>query len=146
MMTLSTFATLCEAYLDIWPSVELFRWLLYFKTQTMDSIPVTCGATSFYTCKTARFSKLMRKESYKKWQGSFFYVRNLGKDIDYVNLPPFNAGGPGERNNWSASLSGPDPDMANILWRIVALQAEGILKPPDLLLAFINAHVSPLGG
>jgi hypothetical protein len=144
MMTLSTFATLCEAYLGIWPSIELFRWLLYFKTQTTDSIPVTCGAASFYTHKTTGFLKLTEKESYKKWQGSCFYARNLGKDIDYVNLPPFNAGGPSERNNWSASLSGPDPDMANILWWIVALQAEGILKPSDLLLAFINTRVSPL--
>jgi hypothetical protein len=71
-------------------------------------------------------------------------VRNLGKDVDYVNLPPFDTGGPGERDNWSTSLLGPDPDMANILRWIVALQAEGVLKPPDLLLAFIDARVSPL--
>jgi hypothetical protein len=32
MMTLSMFATLYEGYLGIWPSIELFRWLLYFKT------------------------------------------------------------------------------------------------------------------
>jgi hypothetical protein len=34
MMTLAAFATLCEAYLGIWPNVELFRRLIYFKTQT----------------------------------------------------------------------------------------------------------------
>jgi hypothetical protein len=44
MMTLATFATLCGAYLGIWPSVELFRRLIYFKTQTVDSIPLICGA------------------------------------------------------------------------------------------------------
>jgi hypothetical protein len=32
MTTLATFATLCEAYLGIWPSIKLFRWLIYFKT------------------------------------------------------------------------------------------------------------------
>jgi hypothetical protein len=36
MMTLVAFATLYEAYLGIWPSVELFRRLIYFKTQTVD--------------------------------------------------------------------------------------------------------------
>jgi hypothetical protein len=71
-------------------------------------------------------------------------VKNLGKDVDYVNLPPFNAGGPGERNNWSASLLGPDQDMFNILWWIVALQTEGGLKPLELLLAFIDARMSSL--
>jgi hypothetical protein len=55
------FATLCEAYLGIWPSVELFRWLIYFKTQTVDSIPVTCGAASFYACNTAGFPRLVGK-------------------------------------------------------------------------------------
>jgi hypothetical protein len=144
MMTLSTFGTLCEAYLGILPSVELFRRLLYFKTQTTDSILVTYGAASFYARKTAGFPKLTGKESCKKWQRSFFYVKNLRKDVDHVNLPPFDAGGPGERDNWSASLPGLDPDMANILQRIITLQAEGSLKPSDLLLAFIDADVSPL--
>jgi hypothetical protein len=96
MMTFAAFVTLCEAYLGIWTSVELFRRLLYFKTQTMDSIPVTCGAASFYARKTAEFSGLKGKESYKKWQCSFFYVKNLKKGVDHINLPPFNAGGPGE--------------------------------------------------
>jgi hypothetical protein len=66
-MTLSAFTTLCEGYLGIWPSVELFRWLLYFKTQTTDSILVTCGVASFYACKTAGFLKVTGKESCKKW-------------------------------------------------------------------------------
>jgi hypothetical protein len=32
MMVLSAFATLCEAYLGIWPNIELFRWQIFFKT------------------------------------------------------------------------------------------------------------------
>jgi hypothetical protein len=67
MMTLAAFVTLCEAYLDIWPSVELFWWLIYFKTQMVDLIPMTCGATSFYACKTTGFPRLKGKESCKKW-------------------------------------------------------------------------------
>jgi hypothetical protein len=55
MMTLAAFATLCEAYLGIWPNVELFRQLIYFKTQTVDSIQVVCGAASFYGRKIASF-------------------------------------------------------------------------------------------
>jgi hypothetical protein len=124
--------------------VELFQWLLYFKTHTVDSIPVTCGAASFYARKTAGFLRLAGKESCKIWQCSFFYVKNLGQDVDHVNLPPFDAGGPSERDNWSASLLGPGPDMANNLRWIVALQAEGGLKPSELLLAFLDARVLPL--
>jgi hypothetical protein len=35
--------------------------------------------------------------SCKKWQCSFFYVKNLKKGIDHINLPPFDASGPSER-------------------------------------------------
>jgi hypothetical protein len=58
MMTLVAFATLCEAYLGIWLHVELFRWLIYFKTQTAETIPVICGTASFYARKTADFPSI----------------------------------------------------------------------------------------
>jgi hypothetical protein len=137
-------AALCEAYLGIWPNVELFRRLIYFKTQTVDSIPVVCGAAFFYARKTADFPRLKGKESCKKWQRSFFNVKNLKKEANYINLPPFDANGPGERDSWSAPLPRPTPDVLKILQRITALQKEGGLKPSDLLLAFLDAHVSPL--
>jgi hypothetical protein len=114
-MTLAAFVTLCEAYVGIWPCVELFRWLIYFKTQTVDSIPVTCGAASFYARKTAGFLWLKGKESCKKWQCSFFYVKNLKKGVDHINLPPFDASGPSECDTWSASLPSPGSDMVKII-------------------------------
>jgi hypothetical protein len=115
MMTLAAFAALYEAYLGIWPNVELFRRLIYFKTQMADSIPVVCGVASFYARKTADFPGLKGKESCKKWQRSFFYVKNLKKGADYINLPPFDANGLSERDSWSASLPRPMPNMVKIL-------------------------------
>jgi hypothetical protein len=143
MMTLAAFATLCEAYLGIWPHVELFRRLIYFKTQTAKTIPVICGTASFYARKTADFPSIKGKESCKKWQRSFFYVKNLKEGADYVNLPPFDANGPA-RDSWSVSLPQPSSDMEKILQRISTMQTEGGLEPSDLLLAFVVARVSPL--
>jgi hypothetical protein len=97
-----------------------------------------------YARKTANFPGLKGKESCKKWQCSFFYVKNLKKGADYVNLPPFDANGPGEQDSWNASLPSPTLDMVKILQRITALQKEGNLKPSDLLLAFLDARVSSL--
>jgi hypothetical protein len=143
MMVLSAFATLCEAYLGIWPNVELFRQLIFFKTQTADTVPVICGTASFYARKSADFPGIKGKESCKKWQRSFFYVKNLRKGEDHINLPPFEAGGP-ERENWSAAPPRPLPDMEKILQQVTTLQMEGGLEPTDLLLAFLVARVSPL--
>jgi hypothetical protein len=115
MMTLAAFPTLCEAYLGIWPNAELFRWLIYFKTQTAGTISVVCGTASFYARKTVDFPGLKGKESCKKWQRSFFYVKNLKEGADYINLPPFDASRPGERDSWCAPLPRPSPDIMKIL-------------------------------
>jgi hypothetical protein len=82
---------------------------------------VVCGTASFYACKTADFPGLKGKESCKKWQRSFFYAKNLKEGADYINLPPFDASGPGERESWSAPLPRPSPDMTKMLQRITAL-------------------------
>jgi hypothetical protein len=120
MMTLAAFATLCEAYLGSWPSIELFQRLIYFKTQTIDSIPVTCGVAFFYARKTVGFPGFNGKESCKKWQCSFFYVKNLKKEVDHINLPPFVQAGlasatvgapllPALARTWPRSFSGSSP-------------------------------------
>jgi hypothetical protein len=83
------------------------------------------------------------KESCKKWQRSFFYVKDLKKGTYHVNLPPFDANGPA-RDNWSVPLPHPSPDMEKILQRISTMQTEGDLEPADLLLAFVVACLSPL--
>jgi hypothetical protein len=143
MMVLSTFATLCEAYLGIWPNIELFHRLIFFKTQTVETVPVICGTASFYARKSADFPGIKGKESCKKWQRSFFYMKNLKEGKDHINLPPFEVGGL-EQDNWSAAPPRPSPDMEEILKRITTLQMEGGLEPTDLLLAFLVARVSPL--
>jgi hypothetical protein len=120
MMTLAMFATLCEAYLDIWPNVELFCRLIYFKTQTAKTVPVICGTASFYARKTADFPGIKGKDSCKKWQRSFFYVKNLKEGAYHIDLPPFDANGP-ERDSWSAPLPHPVPKMEKILQRISTL-------------------------
>jgi hypothetical protein len=71
-------------------------------------------------------------------------VKNLKKGADYINLPTFDANGHGEWDSWSAPLPRPALDVVKILQRITALQKEGGLKPSDLLLAFLDARVSPL--
>jgi hypothetical protein len=55
---------------------------------------VICGTASFYAHKTADFPGIKGKESCKKWQRSFFYVKNLKEGADHINLSPFEASGP----------------------------------------------------
>jgi hypothetical protein len=114
MMMLAAFVTLCKVYLGMWPNVELFHRMIYFKTQTMEMVPVICGTASFYARKTADFPGIKGKESCKKWQRSFFYVKNLKEGVDHINLPPFDANKL-EWDSWSATLPRPAPEMEKIL-------------------------------
>jgi hypothetical protein len=94
MLTFSAFSTLCEAYLGIWPNLELFNMLFFFKTQMLDMAPVTCEAAYFYARPMGGFPKLPGKESFKKWQCSFFYAKNLVAGSDNINLLSFVPGAP----------------------------------------------------
>jgi hypothetical protein len=83
-------------------------------------VPVICGTASFYARKSADFPGIKGKESCKKWQRSFFYVKNRKEGEDHINLPPFDAGGP-ERENWSTAPPRPSLDMEKILQRVTTL-------------------------
>jgi hypothetical protein len=93
--------------------------------------------------KTAGFPKLTGKESCRKWQRSFFYVRSLGKNGDYVNLPPFESGGPAEQTTRALLFQAPARTWSKFFSGSSLSEGRG-LKVPALLLAFISAHVSPL--
>jgi hypothetical protein len=70
-------------------------------------------------------------------------VKNLKEGTDRINLLPFEANGP-EQDSWSAPLPCPASDVETILQQISTLQKDGGLRPPDLLLTFLVARVSPL--
>jgi hypothetical protein len=47
-----------------------------------------CGAATIMSRKGSDFPKIELLESYKKWQKSFFYVKNT-TDANLLNLPPY---------------------------------------------------------
>ena len=80
---------MCEAYLGIWPTVDLWVRFFYLRQQTVDSAMVYCGAASIYFRPNEGFPKIPLTESMKKWQKTFFYVKNADPTNDRLNLPAF---------------------------------------------------------
>ena len=66
---LSCFVTLCEAYLGLWPCMELFGMFFFLRAQTCDKRLRECGCVSIST-KNVLFPKVCLLESVKKWQSS----------------------------------------------------------------------------
>ena len=81
----------------------------------------------------------------KKWQKSYFYVRNIAPRGDYVNLPAYVAGPPaGRLPQWSfRAVTLSQGGNAAIARLRVMVQSEG-LTGPDLLAAFVTRRVLPL--
>jgi hypothetical protein len=105
VMILSAFAASCEGFAGI----EAFSqaWAKYFQLRkqviqeprSKDDLPETaqekkdrpmtqCGMATIMSRKGSDFPKIELLELCKKWQKSFFYVKNT-TDEDLLNLPPY---------------------------------------------------------
>jgi hypothetical protein len=88
------------------------------------------------------FPKIELLESCKKWQKSFFYVKNT-IDVDLLNLPPYVDEPPTGMKNWTYNLKttvGP----VNALHRVKGELRNAGLTPQDIVACFISRRVSPL--
>jgi hypothetical protein len=117
-MILSAFAAFCEGFVGIEPFCQ--GWAKYFQlrkqviqepTQSKDDPlemaqekkdrPMTlCGMATIMSQKGSDFPKVELLESCKKWQKSFFYVKNT-TDVDLLNMPPFVDELPLVMKNWT---------------------------------------------
>jgi hypothetical protein len=160
VMILSTFAAFCEGFTGI----EAFTqaWAKYFQlrkqviqepsrskddppemAQEKKDRPMTqCGAATIMSRKGSDFPKVELLESCKKWQKSFFYVKNT-TDVDLLNLPPFMDEQPLAMKNWTYN---PKTTMmpVNALHRVKGELRDAGLTPQDLVACFISQRVSPL--
>ena len=58
-------------------------------------------------------------QSVKRWQKSYFYVKNIAPQGDYVNLPAYVAGPPaGRRPHWSYRAASLTPAGAAAVARL----------------------------
>jgi hypothetical protein len=160
VMILSAFAAFCEGFAGI----EAFTqaWAKYFQLrkqviqeppQSKDDPPETaqekkdhpmtqCGAATIMSRKGSDFPKVELIESCKKWQKSFFYVKNT-TDIDQLNLPPFVDEPPLAMKNWTYN-SKTTVMPVNALHQVKGELRDAGLTPQDLVACFISQRISPL--
>ena len=101
-MQLSGFVTLCEGYLGVEPTIDLWARFFSLKKQGPSAREFAdCGAAVILKWSGAEFPKIPLEDSAKKWQNFFFYVRNHG--ADHINLPPFAMAPPRAKSNWGYS-------------------------------------------
>ena len=108
IVSLSAFATFCEAYLGLWPTTEL--WSKFFRLRKHTVLGpghkplVACGAVSISPRNEAVLPRIQGLDIVKKWQRSFFYVKSA-EGCDALNLPKFNIEPPVAEKNFKYSLA-----------------------------------------
>ena len=90
----------------------------------------------------ANCPKMPLEDSVKKWQNSFFYVRNVGEDR--INLPPFINSPPWGKLNWGYYPKHPSQEVLNLSEQVSVMKEQEGLTGTDLITAFIVRRVLPL--
>jgi hypothetical protein len=81
-------------------------------------------------------------ESCKKWQKTFFYVKNTTQ-VDLINLPAYVDVPPHEMKNWTYNPRS-TVGAVNALHRVMGELCDAGLTPKDIIACFISRRVSPL--
>ncbi|KAK1600928.1 hypothetical protein QYE76_007979 [Lolium multiflorum] len=142
-VSLSCYVAFMEGYTGLWPDVDFWSRLFYLKTQTTDGQMRAYGAASIYSRTGTPFPKIPTVDSVKKWQMSFFYVRNDNPAFDRINLPEYNPAPPVGRLNWGHNAKSADPEAeVNLLWDFLwECTASGRLCAADLLCCYVSRRV-----
>jgi hypothetical protein len=159
VMTLSAFAAFYEGYAGIEPFVQ--GWSKYFQLRKRSAQeprdknappetakekkerPMTqCGTATMMSRKGSNFPKIELLESCKKWQKTFFYVKNTTTE-DLINLPEYVDVPPMEMKNWTYNPRSLVGTVIDLHWVMGELTNSG-LTPEDIIACFISRRVSPL--
>jgi hypothetical protein len=107
---------------------------------------IPSGATSLYSRPSTLLPKIPTVDSVKKWQASFFYVKNENPAFNWVNLPEYSPNPPIGKLNWGHCAKLADPEVeVNILWQVLRdYVADERLVASDLLCCYISRRVLPL--
>ena len=92
VVLLSAFVTLCEGFLGVLPTLELWGEFFQSKLGTrMQSVLAQSGAFIAVQRPAADnpFPAITLIQSVKLWPKSYFYVKNVAPQGDFVNLPAY---------------------------------------------------------
>lgn len=103
---------------------------------------VTCGAAMVMPRRNTKFIRVNGLDSSRKWQQTFFYVKNADSE-DFINLPPYVKGTP-EKHNWTYNPGNSHAETNRIYTLICEMNESGLPSPDDLVRTFITRRISPL--
>jgi hypothetical protein len=156
IIALSSFVTFCEGYLGLEPTVDLWAAFFYLRPSVQQgvSVPVRtakplnpCGSAIVIPRLAGPWPKVTCIDTVRKWQRTFFYVKNPSNGADLINLPAYSAVTPpasnSERDYWRIDVNEEDEEISQALARLKGMKDAGLIGE-DLVLTYLSRRVSPL--
>ena len=147
---MSAFVSFTEGYLGLWPTINAWSKYFHFRKQVVPNPAdpgapkemTQCGAATVTPRRGSAFPRIFGLESCRKWQRSFFYVKNT-TEADLINLPSFAIGPPTAQLNWNYNPKDNVAEVNHIHQIVEQLKSEG-MTADDLLATLISRRVLPL--
>ena len=145
IVSLSAYSTFTDAFLGLWPTVEL--WSKYFRLRkhtvpgTGDRPMVAYGAVSISPKQNSVLPRIQGLDTLKKWQKTFFYVKSA-EGYDALNLPEFEIEPPVAEKNFKFSPA--ESAESELVDGVLAKLLEDGFSADDMLSTFVFRRVCPL--
>ena len=142
VLILSSFVAVCEGYLGVPPSIDLFQYYFTVKRESIrksigGGALATCGSMGFKPRTDRDFPHIQGHESVKGWQAKFFYHKNVGNP----SLPAFTPGAATPLPSWQLKITvAPSDAIRQQTRRIEKLDLNGA----DTVLCWFTRRIQPL--
>ncbi|XP_034587765.2 uncharacterized protein [Setaria viridis] len=137
VLHVSIFVHLCEVYLGIPPSLELFRKLFRCKPQPSVHRTEVFGGAGFQLRNSGAYIEYTLTDSYGEWKKRWFYIGNHDP-----RLPVVTGHAPKHAENW-VSEPKDTPELDHMMQQITELKALG-LTGINVAASFLKRRVQSL--
>ena len=146
---LSCLISLSEGYFGLWPTTDTWHKFYSFRGMSIPGpankskarVLQQCGAAAIQPRSGSTLPRIKGLESCRKWQRTFFYVKNRGEE-NLIGLPAFRIGVP-TRRNWTYNPGNKTTELKNMQTRVGYFVSKGF-RGADMVGTFISRRVAPL--
>jgi hypothetical protein len=150
ILVLAGFQALCEGYLGIAASIELFKYCFLCRRQTIPGGHLaTCGSVTFNCRQPDWYPKIPYIESVKHWTSTFFYCKDIPTPGSTQGMPAFVNGPPTHKACWTAKVPLSSlPKELRVAVRRIEFLTKTMLAPRldgvDTVICWVSRKIMPL--
>ena len=134
LLEMSAYASLCEGFLGIRPSLTLFRYYFHVRRNSITAgVPYITGTISFSLRRERAYPKILASDSVKQWPATFFYHRDIPSPGKATALPAFVDGAATAQPSWDEAAPALTDDLILTKTQIEHLNKHTGLKGSDLV-------------